>query len=54
MSGEPQTTTDESTANESSVKQFLADHPRAMGVLFTLVVLLTQAGSVAAGGLTGP
>lgn len=57
MSSEPQTTTDESTANGSSVKQFLADHPRAMGVLFTLAVLLTQATPALAGGargLTGP
>lgn len=39
------------------VKDFLAEHPRMMGVLFTLVLLLSQVGNVAAqaGGTTiGP
>lgn len=29
------------------VKAFLAEHPRMMGVLFTLLLLLTQLGTVA-------
>ncbi|WP_199722987.1 hypothetical protein [Halobellus sp. Atlit-38R] len=33
----------------NAVAQYLADHPRAMGVLFTAVLLLSQAGAVAAG-----
>ena len=31
------------------IKSFLAEHPRMMGVLFTLMLLLTQVGMVAAG-----
>lgn len=37
-------------ADSNSVRAFLAEHPRMTGVLFTLVLLLTQAGQVAAGG----
>lgn len=37
-------------AGSSTVKSFLADHPRMSGVLFTLLLLLVQAGQVAAGG----
>ncbi len=29
---------------------YLANHPRMIGVLFTLMLLLSQAGTVAAGG----
>lgn len=32
----------------NAVVEYLADHPRAMGVLFTALLLLSQAGSVAA------
>ncbi|WP_277921472.1 DUF7503 family protein [Halostagnicola larsenii] len=32
-----------------SMKDFLASHPRMLGALFTLVLLLGQAGTVAAG-----
>ena len=42
---------------DSDMASFLAEHPRLMGVLFTLFVLLTQVGSVAAGGahtISGP
>jgi hypothetical protein len=34
----------------STVSEFLADHPKMTGVLFTMLLLLTQAGAVAAGG----
>ena len=34
----------------TDVKSFLASHPKLMGALFTMLVLLTQAGSVAAAG----
>ncbi len=37
-------------ADSSSVRSFLADHPRMTGVLFTMLLLLVQAGQVAAGG----
>lgn len=44
--------------NDSNVVvQYLADHPRAMGILFTALLLLSQAGGVAAGnhaGISGP
>lgn len=36
--------------SEDSLKTYLANHPRMTGVLFTLLVLLTQAGNAAAGG----
>ena len=42
---------------DSDMASFLAEHPRLMGVLFTLTVLLTQVGSVAAGNshtISGP
>lgn len=35
--------------SESTVSEFLRDHPRFMGALFTLLLLLTQAGSTIAG-----
>ncbi|MDS0298604.1 hypothetical protein NDI76_07605 [Halogeometricum sp. S1BR25-6] len=41
----------------NAVAQYLTDHPRMMGVLFTALLLLSQAGSVAAGnnvGISGP
>jgi len=41
----------------NAVAQYLADHPRAMGVMFTALLLLSQAGSVAAGNhgaISGP
>ncbi|WP_229121628.1 DUF7503 family protein [Halapricum desulfuricans] len=34
---------------ESEVKAFLAEHPKMIGVLFTTLLLLTQAGAAAAG-----
>jgi hypothetical protein len=37
-------------SESSSIKAFLAEHPRMAGVLFTALLLLTQAGNVAGGG----
>ncbi|MHC3437869.1 DUF7503 family protein [Natrialbaceae archaeon A-gly3] len=34
---------------KDDMKDYLAKHPRMIGVLFTLLLLLTQAGTVAAG-----
>ncbi|WP_449271530.1 DUF7503 family protein [Halopiger djelfimassiliensis] len=34
---------------KDSMKDYLAQHPRMIGVLFTLFVLLSQAGTVVAG-----
>lgn len=31
-----------SDSNDSQIAQFLYDHPRMMGVLFTMAILLTQ------------
>ena len=36
--------------SEPEADGFLAQHPRMIGVLFMLLVLLTQMGSAAAGG----
>ncbi|MFC6991483.1 hypothetical protein ACFQH3_06780 [Haladaptatus sp. GCM10025707] len=36
--------------SNDSLKQYLAEHPRMVGVLFTLMLLLFQAGNVIAGG----
>lgn len=35
---------------KNSVKDFLAEHPRMSGALFTLVLLLSQASPAIAGG----
>ncbi|MFB6161168.1 MAG: hypothetical protein ABEJ61_08335 [Haloferacaceae archaeon] len=35
--------------NTAAMASYLKDHPRMMGALFTLVLLLSQAGTVAAG-----
>jgi hypothetical protein len=35
--------------SDTTVEEFLREHPRMMGVLFTMTVLLSQAGAVAAG-----
>lgn len=37
--------------SDHSIKTYLANHPRMTGVLFTMLLLLTQAGNAAAGGL---
>ena len=34
---------------KDDMKAYLADHPRMIGALFTLLLLLSQAGTVAAG-----
>ena len=39
----------ESTESKSSVAQYFAEHPRMLGATFTILLLLTQVGSVAAG-----
>lgn len=36
--------------SDDSIKAYLANHPRMTGVLFTMLLLLTQAGNAAAGG----
>ena len=36
--------------SDGNLKAYLAEHPRMMGVLFTLLLLLSQAGNVVAGG----
>lgn len=43
--------------SDSKLAAFLKEHPRMMGVLFTLTVLMTQVGTVAAGNgtvISGP
>ncbi|WP_336134541.1 DUF7503 family protein [Natronomonas amylolytica] len=43
--------------DNNAVTNWLAEHPKMTGVLFTMMLLLTQAGSVAAsnvGGTAGP
>ncbi len=35
--------------SDSSVTQYLADHPKMTGVLFSMLLLLSQAGTVMAG-----
>jgi hypothetical protein len=37
----------------SGLAQHLKEHPRLMGALFTMLLLLSQAGTVAADGYTG-
>ncbi|SFG09224.1 hypothetical protein SAMN04488063_1397 [Halopelagius inordinatus] len=39
--------------DNNAVAQYLSEHPRMMGVLFSALVLLSQAGAVAAGNHTG-
>ena len=34
--------------SETSLSEYLAQHPKMIGVLFTITLLLTQAGSVVA------
>ncbi|WP_279387169.1 DUF7503 family protein [Natrarchaeobius oligotrophus] len=36
-------------SDKDTMKDYLAKHPRMIGVLFTLFVLLSQAGTVVAG-----
>ena len=42
--------------SDDTVKAYLADNPRMIGVLFTMFLLLTQVGNAAAGtgGFAGP
>lgn len=41
------------TMTDRTLKTFLASHPRAMGILFMTVLLLSQAGTALAGGCLG-
>lgn len=44
----------ESTMSEKEdMKAFLREHPRMIGALFTILLLLSQAGGAIAGGSTG-
>jgi len=38
--------------DDSAIRSYLAEHPKMMGVLFTLTLLLTQAGSAVAASAT--
>jgi hypothetical protein len=38
---------------DNKFSQFLSDHPRMIGVLFTMLVLLSSAGAVAGAGVSG-
>lgn len=42
--------------DDSTMAAYLKEHPRMIGVLFTILLLLSQAGNVAAGGssISGP
>lgn len=43
--------------SESTMKSYLADHPRMIGAVFMMLLLLTQAGNAVAGTagvITGP
>ena len=45
------------TENTSELTEYLKNHPRMMGALFTLLLLLSQAGSAIAGNshaISGP
>lgn len=47
----------ERTESENAVAEYLSDHPRMLGGLFTILLLLTQVGNVAAGtsvSISGP
>lgn len=39
--------------SEAPLKAYLAENPRMIGVLFTMMLLLTQAGNASAGHLAG-
>ena len=41
--------TDRNADFDGSLASYLAEHPRLIGALFTMVLLLSQAGSAAAG-----
>jgi hypothetical protein len=40
--------------SDGTLTQYVAEHPKLISVLFTVLVLLSQAGAVAAGGIHGP
>lgn len=39
---------------DNRLTEFLREHPRMIGVLFTIVMLISQSGAVAAAGQTTP
>lgn len=39
--------------SESTLAEYLGKHPKMTGVLFTVLLLLTQAGTVVAGSASG-
>lgn len=44
-------------SNKEAVTEYLAEHPRTIGILFAMFLLVSQAGNVAAagtGGTAGP
>lgn len=43
-----------SETNDNAVATYLKSNPRMIGVLFTMTVLLAQAGAVSAGNLAYP
>jgi hypothetical protein len=45
--------TGQDEAETESLTDYLYEHPRMMGALFTLVLLLSQAGSAVAGNSSG-
>lgn len=42
----------DASTSKNRLTEWLADHPRFVGALFTMVVLLSKAGAVAANGGT--
>jgi hypothetical protein len=40
--------------SDNTISTWLAENPKMTGVLFTMMLLLSQAGTVAAGGAAGP
>lgn len=40
-------------SDKDDMKAFLREHPRMIGALFTVLLLLSQAGGAVAGGVTG-
>lgn len=40
-------------SDNNEMAEFLREHPRMIGALFTILLLVSQAGNAAAGGMTG-
>lgn len=41
-------------AQQSTVRNWLAENPKMMGALWALLLVLAETGTVAAGGMSGP